>query len=64
MICLLCHKPYPETEVLVLGVHPTQAGILCRTKNGEELLVRCDGATFTHPPSIGTIITVRYEGVS
>jgi len=59
---LLKVKVYKEDEVLMVGVSTESQSLICKARCGENVLVKCSAFDYHHPPSVGTVITIRHTG--
>eukprot|EP01124_Arcella_intermedia_P022213 TRINITY_DN3269_c0_g1_i1.p1 TRINITY_DN3269_c0_g1~~TRINITY_DN3269_c0_g1_i1.p1 ORF type:complete len:163 (-),score=35.00 TRINITY_DN3269_c0_g1_i1:104-592(-) len=56
-------KAYSEEDVKFKKYNPNTYSFLCEQKNGVECIVKCSGWDYSFPPSPGTVITVKYNGI-
>eukprot|EP01124_Arcella_intermedia_P027633 TRINITY_DN5449_c0_g2_i2.p1 TRINITY_DN5449_c0_g2~~TRINITY_DN5449_c0_g2_i2.p1 ORF type:complete len:371 (-),score=109.93 TRINITY_DN5449_c0_g2_i2:114-1226(-) len=60
---LLKVKEFYEADVKFLGLSAHSYSFLCEQRNGVECVVKCSGWDYLFPPGVGTVVSVRYNGV-
>eukprot|EP01114_Cavostelium_apophysatum_P003644 TRINITY_DN1370_c0_g2_i1.p1 TRINITY_DN1370_c0_g2~~TRINITY_DN1370_c0_g2_i1.p1 ORF type:complete len:645 (-),score=176.79 TRINITY_DN1370_c0_g2_i1:23-1957(-) len=56
-------KKFYDTEVKVMGIAEDASGLLCEQPNQELCVVQCSRQTISHPPKIGSIVSVKFDGI-
>eukprot|EP01124_Arcella_intermedia_P018340 TRINITY_DN2528_c0_g6_i2.p1 TRINITY_DN2528_c0_g6~~TRINITY_DN2528_c0_g6_i2.p1 ORF type:complete len:256 (+),score=43.53 TRINITY_DN2528_c0_g6_i2:70-837(+) len=60
---LLKVKSYEEEDVKFLKINPNSYSFICEQKNGTQCIVKCSGWDYTFPPSHGTVLSVKHNGI-
>jgi len=55
-------KTYVEENVRFMECNPNSYSFICQQSNGATCIVKCSGWDYKHPPSHGTILTVKHLG--
>uniref|UniRef100_A0A6B2LF21 ATP-dependent DNA ligase family profile domain-containing protein n=1 Tax=Arcella intermedia TaxID=1963864 RepID=A0A6B2LF21_9EUKA len=56
-------KPSLEADVRFISKNPNSYSFLCEQKNGVKCIVKCSGWDYMYPPSPGTLLTVKHNGI-
>eukprot|EP01124_Arcella_intermedia_P018337 TRINITY_DN2528_c0_g5_i1.p1 TRINITY_DN2528_c0_g5~~TRINITY_DN2528_c0_g5_i1.p1 ORF type:complete len:363 (+),score=82.00 TRINITY_DN2528_c0_g5_i1:113-1090(+) len=60
---LLKVKAYTEEDVKFLKCNPNSYSFLCEQLNGATSIIKCSGWDYLNPPTPGTVLTVKHNGI-